>query len=139
MTVPDPQAVRDAADRADTLRQNATPGPWRKVDADIEGNTPDEPHTVLGPFWSPSVEDAALIAATPELLSVLVPAARHLADLLDAIGDPESLRAHELDMSDGVVNTPEVTHDIVRDILLRIADAVAAARGTDPTGGQNDE
>ena len=44
--------------------------------------------------------------------------------LLDAIGDPEELRGHELDMSDGTVNTPEVTHEIVRDILLRIAAAV---------------
>lgn len=44
--------------------------------------------------------------------------------LLDAIGDPEELRGHELDMSDGTVNTPEATHEIVRDILLRIAAAV---------------
>ncbi len=41
-----------------------------------------------------------------------------------AIGVPDELRGHELDMSDGTVNTPEVTHEIVRDILLRIAAAV---------------
>jgi hypothetical protein len=52
--------------------------------------------------------------------------AAQLAALHDAIGDPDELRAHELDMSDGTVNTSEVTHEIVRDILLRIADAAAA-------------
>lgn len=53
--------------------------------------------------------------------------------LLDAIGDPAELRAHELDMSDGLENTPQVTHEIVRDILLRIAAAAEAAVSADPT------
>jgi len=57
----------------------------------------------------------------PDLLAVLGPAARQLADLLDAVGDPEELRS----LSAAVGYSPMVGRHVLNDI----ADAAAAARG----------
>lgn len=93
MTAPDPAAIRDAADRADTLRQNATPGPWVLNTTTVEQDgitldyyfvTATAPDRVVAEVDADN-PDARLIAATPELLSVLVPAARIAADLRELL------------------------------------------------------
>jgi hypothetical protein len=108
-----PDEMRDAADRAAELLDAATPGPWTFsppwiVNADMD---------MVASGMHPEDPDAELIAAAPDLLAVLGPAARQLADLLDAVGDPEELRCVETD-----------DDDFAR-YLRRIADAAAAARG----------
>lgn len=135
MTSPDPAAIRSAADRAAELLDHATPGPWEAyytIHGEPFVTLPGLPITHgIAAVSTGSIEDgrddygranAALIAATPELLSVLVPAARLAVDLLDAIGDPESIL-----LAAGVLRR----HGCVRraERLERIADAVAAARG----------
>ncbi len=124
--------LRAAADRATELLDQATPGRW-EVEPRLDG---DELQLV----WLADVRhlmnlkdpDAALIAAAPDLLATLAPAARQLADaqdevqrlrtvldgLLDSIGDPRQLHRCQRGVPESY-----------KRYLRRIADAAAAARG----------
>ena len=96
------------------MAADRTPNELADAIADFLATEPDDPQ---------SVDDHAVDLLERSLVS-LRRQGEQLDTLRAAIGDPDELRGHELDMSDGTVNTPEVTHEIVRDILLRIAAAV---------------
>jgi hypothetical protein len=157
-----PAELRAAADRAEELLANVTPGPWYVAVDDsaskdqvyvcTEHNDGSWREDYTGPFslgfdaYDPTPSERAnlaLIAAAPDLLATLAPAAHQYADtqdenerlrtvldgLLDAVGDPDELR--ELAWPTGVVS-PEV--DALRVHVWRIADAVASAQGERTNG-----
>jgi hypothetical protein len=112
--------LRAAADRATELLDAATPGSWSQTGAEVERNLEGWSRIIA---TCDEVGDAALIAAAPDLLAVLAPAARHLSDLLDAIGDPEWLGW----WTGALADIPET----LKMRLAKVADAAAAARRED--------